>query len=45
MPYSSGVSFHDSLIEQLGLSSLNEDEEPIAEYIIGNIDEDGYLRP
>jgi RNA polymerase sigma-54 factor len=44
MPYSSGVSFHDSLIEQLGLSDLNEEEEQIAEYIIGNIDEDGYLR-
>lgn len=44
MPYSSGVSFHDSLIEQLGLSALNEEEELIAEYIIGNIDEDGYLR-
>ena len=44
MPYSSGVSFHDSLIEQLGLSGLNEDQRLIAEYIIGNIDEDGYLR-
>lgn len=44
MPYSSGISFHDSLIEQLGLSSLTEEEELIAEYIIGNIDEDGYLR-
>jgi len=44
MPYSSGVSFHDSLIEQIGLSNLNEEEEQIAEYIIGNIDEDGYLR-
>jgi RNA polymerase sigma-54 factor len=44
MPYSSGVSFHDSLIEQIGLSDLSEEEEPIAEYIIGNIDEDGYLR-
>ncbi|HNX57133.1 MAG TPA: RNA polymerase factor sigma-54 [Prolixibacteraceae bacterium] len=44
MPYSSGLSFHDSLIEQLGLTNLNEDEEKIAEYIIGNIDEDGYLR-
>jgi RNA polymerase sigma-54 factor len=44
MPYSSGLSFHDSLIEQLGLSNLNEEEKLIAEYIIGNIDEDGYLR-
>jgi len=44
MPYSSGVSFHDSLIEQLGLTDLNDEEQLIAEYIIGNIDEDGYLR-
>jgi RNA polymerase sigma-54 factor len=44
MPYSSDLSFHDSLIEQLGLTNLNEEEEKIAEYIIGNIDEDGYLR-
>lgn len=44
MPYASGISFHDSLIEQLGLTDLNEEEQQIAEYIIGNIDEDGYLR-
>lgn len=44
MPYSSGVSFYDSLIEQLGLADLNDEEKLIAEYIIGNIDEDGYLR-
>jgi RNA polymerase sigma-54 factor len=44
VPYSSGISFHDSLIDQISLSDLTEDEELIAEYIIGNIDEDGYLR-
>ena len=44
MPYSSGISFHDSLIEQLGLADLNDEEKLIAEYIIGNIDDDGYLR-
>ena len=44
MPYSSGISFHDSLIEQLGLADMNDEEKLIAEYIIGNIDEDGYLR-
>ena len=44
MPYSSGISFHDSLNEQLALADLDEDEKLIAEYIIGNIDEDGYLR-
>jgi len=44
MPYSSGISFHDSLIDQISMSDLTEEEELIAEYIIGNIDEDGYLR-
>jgi RNA polymerase sigma-54 factor len=44
MPYSSGLSFHDSLIEQLGLTNLNEADAKIAEYVIGNIDDDGYLR-
>lgn len=44
IPYSSGISFHDSLIEQLRLSDLKDDEQLVAEYIIGNIDEDGYLR-
>lgn len=44
MPYTSGVTFHDSLIEQLGLTNLKDEDKMIAEYIIGNIDEDGYLR-
>lgn len=44
IPYSSGVSFHDSLIDQLRLTYLSDEEKQVAEYIIGNIDEDGYLR-
>jgi RNA polymerase sigma-54 factor len=44
IPFSIGSTFHEHLIEQLGLLSLNEDEAMLAEYIIGNIDEDGYLR-
>tara|TARA_R110002050_G_scaffold79631_2_gene170140 strand:+ start:5239 stop:6684 length:1446 start_codon:yes stop_codon:yes gene_type:complete len=44
MPYSSGVSFYESLTEQLGLTGLNDQQKLLAEYIIGNIDEDGYLR-
>ena len=32
------------MIAQLGLRLLTEQQEQIAEYIIGNIDEDGYLR-
>lgn len=44
IPYSSGVTFHDSLIEQLSMTYLNDEQKQVAEYIIGNIDEDGYLR-
>lgn len=41
---SQGSSFHESLISQLGTRPLPEFERKVAEYIIGNIDEDGYLR-
>ncbi len=44
IPFSSGTTFHDYLETQLGLRKLDEDERLLAEYIIGNIDEDGYLR-
>ncbi len=44
VPFSAGTSFHESMHEQLGLAELNEDQRKLAEYIIGNIDEDGYLR-
>lgn len=44
IPFSVGSTFHDSLLDQLGLRSLNEREERLAKYLIGNIDEDGYLR-
>ena len=44
IPFSVGMSFHESLIEQLGLRDLPEREYLIGEYIIGNIDDDGYLR-
>ena len=37
-------SFHQSLISQLGYSSLDEREKQIAGYIIGSLDDDGYLR-
>ncbi|MEM7657868.1 MAG: RNA polymerase factor sigma-54, partial [Bacteroidota bacterium] len=37
-------SLYDQMIEQLSLSNLNEHERMIGEHIIGNIDEDGYLR-
>lgn len=44
IPMSGGSSFHDNLRDQLGLRLLNERQEEIGEYIIGNIDDDGYLR-
>ncbi len=44
IPFSIGSTFHEYLAEQLGLVNLNEHEQMLAEYIIGNIDEDGYLR-
>ncbi len=37
-------TFHDNLIEQLGLNKLDEKKYEIALQIIGSIDEDGYLR-
>ena len=44
MPFSVGLSLHEHLSEQLGLRELSEKERKIGEYIIGNIDDDGYLR-
>ena len=42
--FQQGSSFRESLINQLGTNSLSETEYRLAEYIIGNIDDDGYLR-
>lgn len=44
IPFSGGMSFHEHLEGQLGLRELTEEQEILAEYVLGNIDEDGYLR-
>ncbi len=44
IPLSSSQSFHEYLESQLGELNLDEDQLMIASFIIGNIDEDGYLR-
>ena len=44
VPFSVGTSFNEFLTEQLSLSDLNELERQLAEYVLGNIDDDGYLR-
>jgi RNA polymerase sigma-54 factor len=44
IPFSVGFSFHEHLESQLGLRDLTEEQKILGQYIIGNIDEDGYLR-
>ena len=44
MPMPAGTSMAEHLRDQLTFLDLSEDEEVIAEQIIGSIDEDGYLR-
>ena len=44
IPFSVGSSFHEHMKSQMGLQSLTEKEEELAKYIMGNIDENGYLR-
>lgn len=44
IPFSAGMTFHETLIDQLRLLNLNEHQHMLAEYVIGNIDEEGYLR-
>ena len=42
--YSNDKSLNEFLIEQVGLRQLNARDQKIAEYIIGNLDENGYLQ-
>lgn len=44
MPYASSYSFQDLLESQLGLRVLTDHQYQVAKYLIGNIDDDGYLR-
>lgn len=44
IPFSMGSSFREQLKAQLGLRKLSEEQEVLAEYVLGNIDDDGYLR-
>lgn len=43
IPFSVATSFHELLLDQLREIKLNEEDHKIAEYIIGSIDESGYL--
>ena len=44
IPFSTGISFHEHLENQLGLRVLDERQRNLGLYLIGNIDDDGYLR-
>jgi len=43
-PVSVETSFHEYLLDQLGMLELDERAHAIAEQVIGSLDEDGYLR-
>jgi RNA polymerase sigma-54 factor len=44
MPFAAQVSFHQNLIEQLNTFILGENERDIAEFLVGSIDDMGYIR-
>ena len=44
VPYAAGKTFHQSLREQLNTFSLDEEENSIAEFLVGSIDDSGYIR-
>ena len=44
IPFSVGSSFLENLHSQLGLRVSTEKERQLAEYLLGNMDEDGYIR-
>jgi RNA polymerase sigma-54 factor len=44
IPFKIESSFHEVLLDQLGMLSLDERTYKIAEQIVGSIDDDGYLR-
>jgi RNA polymerase sigma-54 factor len=44
VPVSGGISFHQNLLQQMSNLILNENEMQIAEFLVGSIDDSGYLR-
>ncbi len=44
IPYAAGMSFTQHLINQLNTYRLNEEEREIAVFLVGSVDESGYIR-
>ncbi|MBT8183372.1 MAG: RNA polymerase factor sigma-54 [Eudoraea sp.] len=44
IPYAAGISFNQYLINQLNTEYLTDEEWAIAEFLVGSVDESGYIR-
>ena len=44
VPYAAGTTFHQSLKNQLNTFRIDEEERLIAEFLVGSIDDSGYIR-
>lgn len=44
VPYAAGTSFNQYLLNQLNTSYLSDEEWSIAEFLVGSVDESGYIR-
>jgi RNA polymerase sigma-54 factor len=44
MPFAAGISFHQDLINQLNTFILSDEDRNIAEFLVGSIDDMGYIR-
>ncbi|MDD7915067.1 RNA polymerase factor sigma-54 [Polaribacter ponticola] len=44
VPYAAGTTFHQSLKNQLNTFRIDEEERAIAEFLVGSIDDSGYIR-
>ncbi|WP_445956566.1 RNA polymerase factor sigma-54 [Yeosuana sp.] len=44
MPYAAGTSFTQYLINQLNTYSLSDEQRDIAEFLVGSVDDSGYIR-
>ena len=44
LPFVSGISFNQFLKNQLATFSLNDEDQKIAEFLVGSVDQSGYIR-
>lgn len=44
IPYAAGTSFNQHLLQQLNTYHLNDNEKEIAKFLVGSVDESGYIR-